>query len=328
MKTLQFRIAVALLVFLISPVSAYDVKRDDVAGFIRDVSQRHQLDPKQLGAWLEQAEKKQSILDAISRPAEGKPWYDYRKIFITEKRIDAGVAFWQENEADIERISKELGVADKTIVAIIGVESFFGRITGSYRVIDALATLAFDYPKRSAFFTKELEQFFLLIDEEAIDPLEATGSYAGAMGSPQFISSSYRAYAVDGSGDDKRDLWNSWPDIIASVGNYFKVHGWRENAPVAVPAQVSTSAGRYMAENKLKPKHTVGELRRNGVVFDTNLPDSAKAMLIELEGPAGPEYWVCFHNFSVITRYNRSILYAMAVNQLGDLIENEKLKRR
>ncbi|MEM7280189.1 MAG: lytic murein transglycosylase B [Pseudomonadota bacterium] len=314
----------ALAMIAISPSFAYDTKRQDVADFIQDVSKRNELDPKQLTMWLEQAEKKQNILDAISRPAEGKPWHEYRKIFITERRINAGVTFWEENAEDIRRISQQTGVADKTIVAIIGVESFFGRITGSFRVIDALATLAFDYPKRSKFFTKELEQFFLLIDEEAIDPLEATGSYAGAMGSPQFISSSYRAYAVDGNGDNKRDLWSSWPDIIASVANYFKVHRWRNAAPVAVPAQVSTRAGQYLAENKLTPKHTVGELRRNGVVFETELPDDAKAMLIELEAVDGPEYWVCFHNFSVITKYNRSILYAMAVHQLGDLIEQQR----
>ncbi len=301
---------------------AIDTHRSDVDQFIRDVSARHDLDEAYIRSLLSNAEIKPSIIDAISRPAEKtKPWYEYRDIFITEKRIDHGVRFWSQHRANVEQIACDTGIPPTVIISILGVETFYGSITGSYRVIDALSTLAFEYPPRSRFFRSELEQFLLLTSEERVDPLMATGSYAGAMGAPQFISSSYRSYAIDNDGDGRRDLWSSWSDVMGSVANYFHAHGWRPDQPIVVKARVPRSARRRLKDAPLSQKETVGSLRKKGVDFETSLPDGARAFVITLDGKNGSEYWVGFTNFYVITRYNTSVMYAMAVHQLGQEIE-------
>jgi membrane-bound lytic murein transglycosylase B len=266
----------------------------------------------------------QKILDAISRPAEKtKPWYEYRTIFITKERIDAGVKFWSEHESRLARISAETGVPEEIITAIIGVETYYGRIRGNYRVLDALTTLGFDYPPRGKFFRSELEQLFLLAREESLDLSTLTGSYAGAMGPPQFIPSSYRRYAVDGDGDGIRDLLNNWDDILASVANYFVANGWRPNQPVAAVGTTDDEIIIPKSKNKFKPDETVATLENRGLVFDPELNASTPAKLISLEGENGPEYWAGFHNFYVITRYNRSAMYALAVYQLAAALEQE-----
>ncbi|MEL7450491.1 MAG: lytic murein transglycosylase B [Pseudomonadota bacterium] len=290
-------------------------------GFAARMHTEHGLDEAWVTELLGQAKRKQSILDAISRPAERvKPWHEYRKIFLNEKRIAGGVAFWREHRETLDRVSAEAGVDARIIVAILGIETLYGERTGSYRVLDALSTLAFDYPPRSKFFTSELEQFLLLSREESVDPLSATGSYAGAMGAPQFISSSYRAYAVDSSGDGKRDLWNSWEDVIGSVANYLRVHGWEYRAPVAVLADTDGAPPSNLVSNKLKINHDAGTLRAAGVGVDPRIPDKAETMLFDVEAKDGLEYWVGFGNFYAITRYNRSRMYALAAHQLADEI--------
>ena len=289
--------------------------------FASRMHSEHGFDTEWLQRVLADAERKQSILDAISRPAERvKPWHDYRKIFLNEKRITGGVSFWREHRDTLERVSVEAGVDAKIIVAILGIETLYGQRTGSYRVLDALSTLAFDYPPRSRFFTSELEQFLLLTREEAVDPLKATGSYAGAMGAPQFISSSYRAYAVDSSGDGKRDLWNNWADVIGSVGNYLHEHGWKLDEPVAVQAQTRGAPPAELLSKSLKINHDAGTLRKAGVGVDARIADARETMLFEVEGSDGPEYWVGFRNFYAITRYNRSRMYALAAHQLANEI--------
>ena len=218
--------------------SALDVKRPEVRAFIEETTRDFGIARDQLESLLKQAETKQTILDAISRPAERVvPWHEYRDRFLTEKRILQGTDFWIEHGAALRRIPDPNVAA--SVVGILGVETSFGRITGRFRVIDALATLAFDYPPRSDFFRSELQQFLLLSREEAVDPRTALGSYAGAMGAPQFISSSYRNYAIDGDGNGKRDLWNSWDDVIGSVANYLLAYGWREGEPVVVTATLA-----------------------------------------------------------------------------------------
>ncbi|MEM7764869.1 MAG: lytic murein transglycosylase B [Pseudomonadota bacterium] len=308
-----------LLCLTATTAVALDTEREDVRDFIENMVSEYDFDAATLTAVLQSAKKQQSILDAISRPAErSKPWHDYRGIFIQQKRIDAGVAFWNEHEATIARISEETGVPGEILVGIIGVETYYGRITGNYRVLDALATLGFDYPPRAKFFRKELGQFLVLAREEQVDIDTALGSYAGAMGSPQFIPSSYRHYAVDADGDGRRDLFSSWEDIIGSVANYFVKHGWRENGEVVASATLaSTFSGTVPKKNTLKAKQTIGELSEEGVVFATELATDEKAKLIAFDGADGPLYYVGFHNFYVITRYNRSAMYAMAVWQLG-----------
>jgi len=273
-------------------------------------------------ALLDQAERKQSILDAISRPAEKtKPWYDYRKIFLTDKRAREGVAFAQQNAETLAKVSDQTGVPASVITAIIGVETFYGRITGSYRVIDALATLAFDYPKRSPFFTRELQNFLVLAYESGKDPLALKGSYAGAMGYGQFMPSSYRAYAVDYDGDGVADIWTNADDAIASVANYFLRHGWQPGAPVIVPANYDGDSSEIFAGG-LKPEKTVGELAEEGFAPRSATDISLVATPLRLEGSEGYEYWLCLENFYVITRYNHSAMYALSVWQLSEEIES------
>jgi membrane-bound lytic murein transglycosylase B len=280
------------------------------------------VDPTWAAALLDQAERKQSILDAISRPAEKtKPWYDYRKIFLTDKRAREGVAFAQQNAETLAKVSDQTGVPASVITAIIGVETFYGRITGSYRVIDALATLAFDYPKRSPFFTRELQNFLVLAYESGKDPLALKGSYAGAMGYGQFMPSSYRAYAVDYDGDGVADIWTNADDAIASVANYFLRHGWEPGAPVIVPANYDGDSSEIFAGG-LKPEKTVGELAEEGFAPRSATDISLVATPLRLEGSEGYEYWLCLENFYVITRYNHSAMYALSVWQLSQEIES------
>ncbi len=301
------------------PALALDIERPDVRGFIDEVSARHGLEAAAVATTLDAAETQQAILELISRPAERvKPWHEYRDIFVTPERIEAGADFWRQHAAEIARISERTGVAPEILVGIIGVETYFGRITGKYRVLDALATLAFDYPPRSAFFRKELEQFLLLAREEPVDVLAAVGSYAGAMGAPQFMPSSYRAYAVDASEDGRRDLFTDWSDIIGSVANYFVAHGWRSGEPAFARATLGSRwSGGPAGDKGLDADDTVGGLSGRGIVFATEQPADAAARLLRMEGDDGDEHWVGFHNFHVITRYNRSAMYALVVWQLG-----------
>lgn len=280
------------------------------------------VDREWASAVLDQAERKQSILDAISRPAEKtKPWYDYRKIFLTDKRAQEGVVFAQQHADTLAKVSDQTGVPASVITAIIGVETFYGRITGSYRVIDALATLAFDYPKRSPFFTRELENFLVLAYESGQDPLSLKGSYAGAMGYGQFMPSSYRAYAVDHDGDGVADIWTNADDAIASVANYFARHGWQPGAPVIVPANYDGDSSELF-EAGLKPTKTVGELAEEGFAPRSSTDVSLMATPLRLEGLEGYEYWLCLKNFYVITRYNHSAMYALSVWQLSQEIQS------
>jgi membrane-bound lytic murein transglycosylase B len=312
---------IVLQLFLFSPALAVDLDRPEIESFISSMVQQHDYDREALRDILGEAEKKQSVLDAISRPAEKTlNWGEYRQIFLTRKRINAGVKFWRENREDLEDIEQRTGVPIEILVGIIGVETYYGRITGGHRVLDALATLAFYYPPRSKFFRSELEQFLLLVREEDMAATDAFGSYAGAMGRPQFMPSSYRAYAVDSTGDGKRDIWNDWKDVAGSIANYFNAHGWRSGEEVMARATIGDGWSGPFPENILKAEDTVGSLSRKGVMFSTALGNDSPGQLLTLEGDDGKEHWVGFHNFFVITRYNRSVMYALAVHQLGQEI--------
>ncbi len=300
--------------------SALDRTRPEVRAFIEETAAQFDLDQKAIADLLAQAETKPAILEAISRPAERVvPWFEYRERFLTDLRIRQGADFWAANAAALAAV-RDPGIA-ATISGILGVETSYGRITGRYRVLDALATLAFDYPPRAPFFRGELQQFLLLTREEAVDPKTALGSYAGAMGIPQFIPTSYRQFAIDGNGDGKRDLWSSWEDVISSVANYLRVHGWREGEPVVATATLADPDLSRFNTEKLELNETVGSLRSKGVTFVTHQPDDAPAMFVVLAGKHGPEYRVGFNNFYVITRYNRSTMYSLAVHELGNAIQ-------
>ncbi len=323
-RTLRAPLLAIALVTLAAPARPLDLAREDVRAFSEQMQKKHGFDAAWVDDILADAAIQPKIIERMTRPAEAvMPWHKYRDHFLTEERIQAGIAFWTEHRDEIAAIEKSTGVAAHVIVGIIGAETFFGRITGRDRVVDALSTLAFDYPARSSFFRSELEQFLLLAREEGLDVKAVQGSYAGAMGRAQFMPSSYRAYALDGDGDEKRDLWGSWPDVFASIANYLDEHGWREGEPVVVPAGLWFPRADGLVSGKLAPDSTVKALRDRGLGFETTLGDKAPALFINVAGDSGPELRAAFHNFGVITRYNRSILYALVVNDLGRRIESQ-----
>ena len=311
-----------------------------VEAFIDEVTSEHALRRAEVATLLRQARFQPEILRKMGGRAERKAWYQYRPIFLNRKRIQQGVAFWRDNATLLRRAEAEYGVDPAIIVAILGVETYYGRRTGSTRVLDALFTLTFGYPKRAPFFRGQLKHLILLAGEAGIDPATVTGSYAGAMGAAQFIPGSYRDYAVDYDADGRTDLWSSPADIIGSVANYFARHHWRPGSAVALRAEGVTPArhaplffsepGRPLKEVVLpeeRPPHTLAALRQAGIEPARPIDDGAKAYLLPLETSHGHfEYWLGLHNFYVITRYNRSPLYAMAVHQLSREIAQRRAR--
>ena len=297
------------------------LQHEKARAFIQEMIRKHKFSERDLNRWFAAIRPRPDIIEAISHPAEAtKPWYEYRRIFLVEKRIRGGVDFMRKHAATLLRAEKSTGVPAEIIVAILGVETLYNRYKGRHFVLESLATLAFDYPKRSRFFRRELEQFLLLAREEGVDPLALKGSYAGAMGGPQFISSSFRRYAVDFDGDGKRDIWNNPVDMIGSVANYFRIHGWKKYQGIIYPARVRGKQIDDLLKNGVKPRYRIGELAKKGVVYRLDGPEDVRAALIKLELEQGPAYWLGPNNFYVITRYNHSPLYAMAVVELSEAI--------
>jgi membrane-bound lytic murein transglycosylase B len=270
---------------------------------------------------LSHARAQPQIIDKMDRPAERVlEWWQYRQIFLTDKRISAGVEFWQEHRDALERVSAEEGVPPQYIVAILGAETYYGRITGSYRVLDALATLAFDYPPRARYFRSELEQFLVLSQREKIDPLAAKGSYAGAMGPLQFMPSAYLKYGVDGNDDGQQDLFTDWDDIFASVANYLHDCGWQAGGPVVADVRIDPGASFQIDPSNLALDETIDGLNAEGVRVESTVPGNTPVVLLLAEQQDGPTYRVGFNNFHALTRYNHSALYAMAVDDLAQAI--------
>ncbi|MDE2235364.1 MAG: lytic murein transglycosylase B [Gammaproteobacteria bacterium] len=294
--------------------------RPEVQLFVTRLVQQDGFKQQWLDDILGSAHSNALVISAITKPYESKPWYQYKPLFVNDRRIDAGVDFWNSHAQMLARAQQEYGVPADLIVAILGVESFYGREKGAYSVLDALTTLAFDYPPRAQFFQHELEQYLLLCREQSFDPRSLTGSYAGAMGVPQFMPDSYRQYAVASVSGGHPDIWNNWGDIIDSVANYFKIHGWRENGLVALPAAL-------LPKHAVPPTLTitqVGVLRRQGVILSAGPAADTPSMLIPLQLKTGTQYWVGFDNFRVITQYNKSPLYAMAVFDLSARISEKR----
>ena len=320
--------------FLVTSVSAVEITsgdyrgRADVAAFVERVAADSSYTEQELIDLFGQVEKQEHLFARLDRPAEKElEWYQYRGIFIKENRINKGVEFWNEHRELLAEVSEATGVPEEIIVAIIGVESFFGIYKGKDPVFDSLVTLAFDYPRRAKFFTSELEQFLLLVKEQNLEARELRGSYAGAMGMPQFISSSYRAYAVDFDGDGQVNLFDSIADITGSVANYFVKHGWQRGGRVARPLTAIEDNRIDELEPSRKPQYTWADLRQSGLVSKFDIKDETPVALILLQQKNHPEYWAGFQNFYVITRYNHSELYAMAVYQLAKLIRHEYRKQ-
>lgn len=314
------------LAFGLVPALAQEPVHPGIEPFLERAAADYDLDPERVAELLAGAEFQQRIADLIARPAEGKPWYDYRPIFITDQRLEEGLAFWRDNESLIAEVSERYGVDPEIIVAIIGIETYYGRITGDFRVLDALTTLSFYYPKdrtrdRTPFFSKELLEYMKLGDEEQLPLPDVTGSYAGAMGMGQFMPSSYRAYAVDFDNDGRRDLWQSTPDVVGSVANYLAEHGWEAGGPVVRPATLQPEADMALFErSNYKPTETVLAFHEQGIRSSADLEPDRMAALVRLESEDGDLHWMTFNNFYVITRYNRSPMYAMVVFELGEAL--------
>ena len=299
--------------------SAYQ-NRKEVKEFVAEMVKKHGFKRKDLTKVFAQAQYQPAIVRAMDQPPESAlaSWQAYRAIFIKPERIEAGAQFWDRNADALKRAAAEFGVPEDVIVGIIGVETTFGRNIGTYRVIDALSTLAFDYPKRGAYFRGELEHYLVFSRDQRIDPLRVKGSYAGAIGIPQFMPGSYRRFAVDFDGDGQINLATSPADAIGSIGNFLKSHGWVRGQPVAFAAEVSGDEWRKLAGNGIVPATPFSDLKGYGVKASTDLPGDTLCALIELESQGQPsDMRVTLQNFFVLTRYNRSNFYAAAVLDLA-----------
>ncbi len=296
--------------------------RSDVQLLIKQLSP--QFDETWLTTVFDHVELKPTIIDAMNRPAEKKNWGQYRPIFLTESRIQGGADFYNQHREALQRAEQTYGVAPEVIVAIIGVETSYGKNKGNWAVIDALSTLAFDYPRRASFFTSELKKFLTITQQMNRDPFSFKGSYAGAMGYPQFMPSSYLNFAVDFDNDGVKDLWDNPVDAIGSVANYLSKNGWVRGGSVALPVNVSSQNNgylKYVQKGKITPpKTSVATLKQNGVI--TNVSENANVQLMKFElGSGVNEWWIGYPNFYSITRYNSSNMYALAVSQLANEIK-------
>jgi membrane-bound lytic murein transglycosylase B len=298
--------------------------KPEVEKFITQMVQQHQFDESALRKLLSQVKGNEGVVKAINAPATSKPWYEFKPIFVTPTRTSGGVTFWNENAEQLKRAREIYGVPEEIIVAIIGVETIYGKRTGSFRVVDALYTLAFEMPERATYFRGELEQFLLLARENGMDPSTVKGSFAGAIGMPQFMPTSYRRFAVDFDSDGKINLWENVPDIIGSVANYLHYFGWVAGQPIVVPARLSGTEYKDIVEKGFKPHLTLAQMLSKGVEPTDTVPPDLLAGLFSLEIEQGQEYWLAMNNFYVITRYNRSKNYAMAVYQLANAIARER----
>jgi membrane-bound lytic murein transglycosylase B len=304
-----------------APAARFDLRRPEIVAFVEEVVKQDGLNRREVRHLLKEAQPQPKIIEIMNRPIEKvAPWWEYREHFVTAERISDGVQFWNEHREALERVCTEYQVAPEYLVAILGIETKYGRSTGRYRVLDVLTTLAFDYPPRHSYFSSELEQFLLLVKENKLDPLTTTGSYAGAMGVPQFMPSVYRRYAVDANTDKRRDLWGDWDDILASVANYLHEHGWTPGAPVLAEVRLDPDPAFQIEPHNLELNETIDSLSAHGVRVEADLPADTPVVLLSAEQRDGPAYRVGFHNFYVITRYNASARYAMAVYDLAQAV--------
>jgi len=296
--------------------------KTEIQPFALQANKEFGIDIHRIEKILSEARVDDGVLASIQRPAESLFWRDYRKIFMTQSRIEKGVEFWKQHAAILKSAERKFGVPQEIIVAIIGVETLYGKHKGKIRVLDALATLGFRYPKRGDFFLSELKHFLQLVESEHLDPLTIKGSYAGAMGIPQFISSSYRNYAIDFDNDGVRDLVHSEADAIGSVASYLGRHGWRPGGVIA--DKVTLKSGTDYETIQLQgliPHTQLSKLKNAGVNVPSMYKKDLLAALIVLHASDGQQYWLGYKNFYVITRYNHSHLYAMAVFQLAQAVK-------
>lgn len=289
----------------------------EIEAFVDEMVQKHQFERERLRRVFSQVRARPAVIRAISAPITARPWHEFRARYVNPGRITEGVRFWERNAPALARASAKFGVPEEIIVATIGIETRYGRNTGTFGVLEALATLAFHYPPRAELFRGELEQYLLLMREAGLNVLGTRGSYAGAMGIPQFLPSSYRQFALDFNGDGKRDLWNTAADAIGSVANYYQSFGWRAGGLIAVPAEVGESDVEAVIAAGIRPHLKMADLLQQGVTPLAPVAEDAEAALFMVESDHGPQFWLGLNNFYVITRYNRSVNYALAVYELA-----------
>lgn len=325
--TLRLRFALLALSTLL-PIAAHAsyAEHEEARSFMLEMQEKHGFTEAELKSQLDKANRVERVIELIRPPAQRgqRSWENYRSRFLTDSRIEQGASFWREHRAAIEAASKQYGVAPEFIVSIVGIETNYGRFTGNFETFSALATLAFDYPPRAPLFRRELENLLLLAREQNRDPFSYYGSYAGALGYPQFLPSSIRAYAVDFNGDGRIDFDSDPIDAIGSIANYFAQHGWRTGEPVAkriyLPPGLDPAP---LIEAGIEPSIPTADLARQGVgpISGEFHPDLATVFDLPTPG-ADTQYWVGYRNFYVITRYNRSSFYAMAVFELAEALRD------
>lgn len=315
---MNFRAVLFFLLFFSTTAQAFEPTA--VSQFIDEMVVKHQFDRAELTAVFQQTVTRSDALAAISRPATRKPWLEYRAAFVNAKRIDGGLQFWEEHTAELQRAAQQYGVPEEIIVALIGIETGYGRNAGKFRAMDALATLAFDYPSRAEFFRSELEQFLLLAREQHFEYFSIKSSYAGALGIPQFMPSSYRKYAVDFNGNGKVDILNEAEDAIGSVANYLQGYGWQKDTPIALPASIENAD--LLPDDRL-PRAAM-DWKNIGVVAEEGRADFPTAVLLDFTVENGKQYWLTFENFQVIRRYNNSNFYTMTVYQLAEALRQAR----
>ena len=312
---------IGLIIFSANALAEVDyLQRQEVQAYINDLVSTHQLDRKEISDIFRQVKQQKRALEIIQAPHEAKPWYVYRRQFLAEDRVIQGAKFWHKHRALIEKITKQYEVPAEMILAIVGIETYYGKMTGGFPVLDILVTLGFDYPRRASFFRSELTELLLLGNKEDLPYQKLKGSYAGAMGIGQFIPSSYRNYAIDYDNDGRRDLWDSIPDALASVANYLVKHGWSPGDAVANVVELDGKINNLSFNSALRPSLMTGDLEKAGVVSKNILQDKKFALFAYDTSMDTKEYWVGYHNFYVITRYNHSRRYALAVHQLSQSI--------
>ncbi|NCB56912.1 MAG: lytic murein transglycosylase B [Gammaproteobacteria bacterium] len=315
-------LALGLSLFMAADAAAATLRPQDLAR-MQELSQQTGVPMSQISRATAQADFRQAVLDAYKRPAESKPWYEYEALFLTEKRVNQGVNFWRTHAADLARAERTFNVPASVIVAIIGVETFYGGNMGTHPVLDSLYTLAFYHPTRTEFFSKEFVNYIRLGNQQSWDLKTRQGSYAGAMGMGQFMPSSYLTYAVDFDGDGHKDLFSNPTDAIGSVANYFHKHGWKMGDAVVEAAQLTRPSAAGKVQDRVELKQRWQELQNAGVRVKTPLQADTPVTLLQYAQPDYSEYWVARQNFYVITRYNRSPLYAMAVHNLSQQIAKQ-----
>lgn len=324
----KFNILMGYLVVLSFTFTSDTVQaKDDLSlrlqSFANQMTKEHQFDGEEVLKTLQNLQVNKNIIAKMNRPAESLPWHRYRPIWMKDKRISGGVDFYLKYKTTLEKAEKQYGVDKMLIVAIIGIESFYGSHQGTYPVLDALYTLGFHYPKRSAFFKSELEQYFLLARQQKWKLPDIKGSYAGAMGMGQFISSSYRSYGVDFNQDGKVDLFNSPVDMIGSVANYFKKHGWKKDEFVAKKVNLNSRQADQWVQKELQLSRRLSDLEKSGIVADEIKNKDAKIAVFAFRQKNSNEHWLVANNFYSITRYNHNAMYALAALQLSGAIKEK-----